>query len=494
MPQMNMVQAINLALQEEMGRDGRVVILGEDVGRDGGVFRVTEGLIEAFGPERVIDTPLSESAIVGATVGMAAYGLRPVAEIQFMGFIYSAMDQLFAHAARIRTRSRGRFTAPLVVRTPYGAGIKAPELHEESSEAFFCHMPGIKVVVPSGPANAKGLLTAAIRDPDPVLFLEPTRLYRMVKEDVPEGEYALPLGKARIALPGSAVTVVAWGSMLQRAMKAVEGYDAEVIDPMTLSPFDWETPLASVKKTGRLVIVHEAPLTGGFGAEIAATVTEEAILHLRGPVIRVAGPDVPVPLRGVRHAVARNVMASQRNTAFVTGMEEADITELWELRRRELGAVEARGAHLTFLPFFIKVVQHALREHPYLNAAIDDAAEAISSSATTISASPWNPPMASWCRSSGTWTGRALSNWRRRSRNWGKRPEPGPSPRGTQGEHLHPYQLRPLRRDIRHPHHQLARRGHPRLRPHQPAPLDPQGADCNPPHPPPFPHLRPPGH
>ncbi len=296
MPQLNMVQAINLALREEMARDDRVVVLGEDVGRDGGVFRVTEGLFEEFGAARVIDTPLSESAIVGAAVGMAAYGLRPVAEIQFMGFIYAAMDQLFAHAARIRSRSRGRFTAPLVVRTPYGAGIKAPELHEESTEAFFCHMPGIKVVVPSGPYSAKGLLLAAIRDPDPVLFLEPTRLYRMVKEEVPEGEYTLPLGKARIVRAGGAVTVVAWGSMLQRTLKAVEGYDAEVIDPQTLSPFDWETLLASVKKTGRLVVVHEAPRTCGLGAEIAATAAEEAILHLRGPVLRVAGPDVPVPL------------------------------------------------------------------------------------------------------------------------------------------------------------------------------------------------------
>lgn len=296
MPQLNMVQAINLALREEMTRDNRVVVLGEDVGKDGGVFRITEGLFEQFGPDRVLDTPLSESAIVGAALGMAAYGLRPVAEIQFMGFIYPALDQLFAHAARIRARSRGRFAAPLVVRTPYGGGIKAPELHEESTEGFFCHMPGIKVVVPSGPYNAKGLLLAAIRDPDPVLFLEPTRLYRMVKEEVPEGDYSLPLGRARIARPGGAVTVVAWGSMLQRTLKAVEGYDAEIIDPMTLSPFDWETLLTSVGKTGRLVVVHEAPQTCGLGAEIAATVAEEAILHLRGPVVRVAGPDVPVPL------------------------------------------------------------------------------------------------------------------------------------------------------------------------------------------------------
>lgn len=296
MPQMNMVQAINLALREEMARDDRVVVLGEDVGKDGGVFRVTEGLQERFGPQRVIDTPLAESAICGAAVGMAVYGLRPVAEIQFMGFIYPAFDQLCGHAARIRARSRGRFTAPLVIRTPYGAGIKAPELHEESAEAFFCHMAGLKVVVPSGPYSAKGLLISAIRDPDPVVFMEPTRLYRMIREEVPEGEYTVPLGKARIARAGSAVTVVAWGSMLQRTMKAVEGYDAEVIDPMTLSPFDWETLIASVRKTGRLVVVHEAPKTCGLGAEIAATAAEEAILHLRAPVLRVAAPDVPVPL------------------------------------------------------------------------------------------------------------------------------------------------------------------------------------------------------
>ncbi len=194
--QMNMVQAINLALREEMTRDDRVILLGEDVGKDGGVFRVSEGLQEAFGPDRVIDTPLSESAIVGAAIGMAAYGLLPVAEIQFMGFIYAALDQIFSHAARLRGRSRGRYSCPLVVRTPYGAGIKAPELHEESTEALFCQMPGIKVVVPSGPYNAKGLLLSAIRDPDPVIFLEPTRLYRMIREEVPEGEYTVPLGQA----------------------------------------------------------------------------------------------------------------------------------------------------------------------------------------------------------------------------------------------------------------------------------------------------------
>ncbi|BCG45707.1 Branched-chain alpha-keto acid dehydrogenase, E1 component, beta subunit [Citrifermentans bremense] len=296
MAQLNMVQAINQALADEMARDDRVVLLGEDLGRDGGVFRVTEGLQERFGPERVLDTPLCESAIMGAAVGMAAYGLRPVPEIQFMGFTYSAFEQLFAHAARLRSRSRGRFSCPLVVRTPYGGGIKAPELHEESTEAIFCHIPGLKVVVPSGPYSAKGLLLAALRDPDPVLFLEPTRLYRMIKEEVPEGDYQLELGKARLARKGSAVTVVAWGSMLERVLKSVDGYDAEVIDLLTLNPLDLETLLASVQKTGRAVIVHEAIKTCGLGAEIAATLAEEAMLHLRAPILRVTAPDVPVPL------------------------------------------------------------------------------------------------------------------------------------------------------------------------------------------------------
>ncbi|ACH37489.1 branched-chain 2-oxoacid dehydrogenase complex, E1 protein, beta subunit, putative [Citrifermentans bemidjiense Bem] len=296
MAQLNMVQAINQALADEMARDDRVVLLGEDVGRDGGVFRVTDGLQDRFGAERVLDTPLCESAIMGAAIGMAAYGLRPVPEIQFMGFTYSAFEQLFAHAARLRSRSRGRYSCPLVVRTPYGGGIKAPELHEESTEAIFCHIPGLKVVVPSGPYNAKGLLLAALRDPDPVLFLEPTRLYRMVKEEVPEGDYQLELGKARVARKGSAVTVVAWGSMLERVLRAIDGYDAEVIDLLTLNPLDLEALLSSVQKTGRAVIVHEAIKTCGLGAEIAATLAEEAMLHLRAPILRVTAPDVPVPL------------------------------------------------------------------------------------------------------------------------------------------------------------------------------------------------------
>jgi len=293
---MTMVQAINNALGLELARDDRVVVLGEDVGRDGGVFRVTEGLLERFGSERLIDTPLAESAIVGAAIGMAAYGLRPVAEIQFMGFAYAALDQLFAHAVRLRSRSRGRYTCPLTVRTPYGGGIKAPELHEESSEALFCHMPGLKVVVPSGPYNAKGLLLAAIRDPDPVLFLEPTRIYRLLKEEVPEGDYTLPLGEARLARQGSGVTVVCWGSMVERVLQALTDHDAEVIDLLTLTPFDEAAVLASVAKTGRLVIVHEAVKTGGFGAEIAATIAEEGILHLRAPILRVTAPDVTMPL------------------------------------------------------------------------------------------------------------------------------------------------------------------------------------------------------
>jgi pyruvate dehydrogenase E1 component beta subunit len=296
MAQLNMVQAINQALSQEMARDDRVLLLGEDVARDGGVFRVTEGLLDRFGAERVLDTPLSESAIMGAALGMAAYGLRPVAEIQFMGFSYSAFEQLFAHAARLRSRTRGRYSCPLVVRTPYGGGIKAPELHEESTEAIFCQIPGLKVVAPSGPYSAKGLLLSALRDPDPVLFLEPTRLYRMLKEEVPEGEYLVELGKARVARQGAAVTVVAWGSMLERVLKSLDRYDAEVIDLLTLNPFDAQTILASVRKTGRAVIVHEAARTCGLGAEIAATIAEEAILHLRAPILRVTAPDVPVPL------------------------------------------------------------------------------------------------------------------------------------------------------------------------------------------------------
>ena len=296
MGKLNIVQAINQALSQEMERDPEVIVMGEDVARDGGVFRVTQGLLDMFGPERVIDTPLSELGIIGTAIGLAAYGLKPVAEIQFMGFSYAGIEQLFSHASRIRSRSRGRFSCPMVVRTPYGIGIKPPELHSESPEALLCHMPGIKVVVPSSPYKACGLLRSAIRDPDPVIFMEPSRLYRSVKSEVPDDDYAIELGKADIYQEGSDFTVVAWGTMLHRAAEASEGFDCEIIDLQTLSPLDEEAILASVKKTGRLVIVHEAPRTGGLGGEIAALVAGEAIGFIKAPILRVAGPDAVVPM------------------------------------------------------------------------------------------------------------------------------------------------------------------------------------------------------
>ncbi|HZR45183.1 MAG TPA: alpha-ketoacid dehydrogenase subunit beta, partial [Candidatus Manganitrophaceae bacterium] len=301
MSKLSLVQAINQALYHEMDRNPDLVLLGEDIGRDGGVFRATEGLIEKFGEKRVVDTPLSESGIVGAAIGMAAYGLVPVVEIQFMGFIYAAMEQLISHAARLRTRTRGRYTCPLVVRTPYGGGIHAPEHHSESTEAFFVHTPGLKVVVPSTPAEAKGLLLSSIRDPDPVLFLEPAKIYRAIKEEVPDGEYVIPLGEARVVLEGKDVTLITWGAMLHPSLKAVnqaaeKGIEVEVIDLRTLSPLDSATILRSVEKTGRAVIVHEAPKTCGLGAEIAAQLCEEALLSLEAPIVRVAGFDTPIPL------------------------------------------------------------------------------------------------------------------------------------------------------------------------------------------------------
>jgi pyruvate dehydrogenase E1 component beta subunit len=296
----NMVQALNLALSQEMEKDPAVVILGEDVGVDGGVFRVTEGLLEKHGPDRVIDTPLAESGIVGVSVGMAAAGLRPVAEIQFMGFIYPAFDQIVSHAARLRNRTRGRYTAPLVVRTPYGAGVKALEHHSESTEALFCQVPGLTVVVPSTPYDAKGLLAASIRCDDPVIFLEPTRLYRAGRQEVPEEPYEVPLRKAKVVREGEDLTVVAWGAMIPACQKAAEtteggGVFPELIDLRTLSPWDRETVLQSVKRTGRLLVVHEAPRTCGLGAEIVAHVAEKAIYDLRAPVGRVTGQDITVP-------------------------------------------------------------------------------------------------------------------------------------------------------------------------------------------------------
>jgi len=298
---MTMVQAINQALAQEMARDDRVLLLGEDVGRDGGVFRVTDGLVDKFGPERVIDTPLAESAGVGVAVGMTALGLRPVVEIQFMGFIYPGFNQIVSHVARLRNRTRGRFPVPLVIRTPYGAGVRALEHHSESTEALFCQIPGLTVVVPSDPYDAKGLLTASMRSDDPVIFLEPSRLYRAEKQDVPEEAFEVPLGRARVVREGRDLTVVAWGAMVPVARKAAdmvqaEGLAAEVVDLRTLSPMDSETVVASVKKTGRAVVLHEAPKTCGLGAEIAALIGERALLSLKAPVRRVTAPDITIPL------------------------------------------------------------------------------------------------------------------------------------------------------------------------------------------------------
>lgn len=301
---MNMVQAINAALAEEMERDPSVVILGEDVGIDGGVFRVTDGLMDRFGEARVIDTPLAEAGIAGVAIGMAFNGLRPVAEVQFMGFSYLTLNQMINHAARMRNRTRGKITVPMVLRMPYGAGVKALEHHSESTEALYAQIPGLKVVVPSTPLEAKGLLTSSIRDPDPVIFLEPTRSYRMLKEEVPDGEYLVPLGKARTVQEGDDVTVVGWGAMIPLIQRAVSELQAsvEIIDLRTISPMDSETVVGSVKRTGRAVVVHEAPRSFGPGAEIASRIYEGAILKLEAPVERVTAPDITVPLpRGEDH-------------------------------------------------------------------------------------------------------------------------------------------------------------------------------------------------
>lgn len=295
--EMNIVQAINSAIKQEMKRDKNVILLGEDVGVNGGVFRVTDGIYKAF-PDRVFDTPLAESAIVGTSIGLAAYGLRPIAEIQFSGFLPGGFEQLISHAARIRNRSRGRFTCPLVVRVPYSGGIRAPEHHSESMESCYIHIPGLKVVIPSTPSDAKGLLASAIRDPDPVVFLEPKRIYRAVKEEVAEGEFTIPLGEARVRKKGSDLTLISWGAMMIPTLQAAEksSIDCEVIDLRTVSPIDLETIEKSVVKTGRAVIVHEAPKTLGLGAELSALLSEREILHLKAPLQRVTGWDIPFPL------------------------------------------------------------------------------------------------------------------------------------------------------------------------------------------------------
>ncbi len=297
MANLNLVQAINLALIQEMEKDDRVLLLGEDVGINGGVFRVTEGLHARFGARRVVDTPLAESGIIGTSIGLAMAGLRPIPEIQFDGFLGPAYDQICSHAARMRTRTRGAFTVPLTIRVPVGGGIHAPELHSDSPEAIYAHQPGIKVVMPSSPYDAKGLLISAIRDPDPVIFFEPKRVYRAFREEVPEDEYTIPIGKARVVCEGTELTIVSWGSSVLQCMESIEksSRSIELIDLRTIFPMDLEAIEASVRKTGRCVVVHEAPRTGGMGAEVAAQIMERCFLYLEAPVQRVTGFDTIMP-------------------------------------------------------------------------------------------------------------------------------------------------------------------------------------------------------
>jgi pyruvate dehydrogenase E1 component beta subunit len=301
---LTLVQAVRDGLYTEMAQDDSVVVMGEDVGENGGVFRATQGLIDEFGADRVIDTPLAESGIAGTAIGMAAYGMRPVAEFQFMGFIYPAFDQIVSHAARLRTRSNGRFNCPAVFRAPYGGGIHAPEHHSESTEALFAHHPGLKVAIPSTPYDTKGMLISAIRDPDPVVFLEPKLIYRAFREDVPEDDYTVPLGEAAVRREGVDVSVFTWGAMTRPTLEAAEdlaeeGIDAEVVDLRTVSPLDEETIQESFRKTGRAVVVHEAPRSGGLAAEITTTIQEDVLLYQEAPINRVTGFDVPFPLYAI---------------------------------------------------------------------------------------------------------------------------------------------------------------------------------------------------
>ncbi|MFG0325917.1 MAG: alpha-ketoacid dehydrogenase subunit beta [Phycisphaerales bacterium JB037] len=323
MPEMNLVQAINHTLAFEMQRDDRVVCLGEDVGLNGGVFRVTEGLQKQFGADRVVDTPLAESGILGTAIGLAMAGMRPIPEIQFEGFLGPAYDQLVNHGARYRTRTRGAITIPMTVRVPVGGGIHAPELHSDSPEAIYAHHPGLKVLMPSTPYDAKGLLLSAIRDPDPVIFFEPKRVYRSFKEEVPEDDYTIPIGQAKVVSEGDDVTVITWGAPVFQCLAAMdelpEDISVELIDMRTIYPIDLDTIAASVEKTGRAVIVHEAPLTAGMGAELSALIQEHCFLHLQAPVQRVTGfdtvmpyykleleylPEMPRILKGIQECVA----------------------------------------------------------------------------------------------------------------------------------------------------------------------------------------------
>jgi pyruvate dehydrogenase E1 component beta subunit len=302
MAKMTMVQALNLALKQEMEKDDRVIVLGEDVGRDGGVFRVTEGLVDQFGEQRVLDTPLAEAGIVGMSIGMAAFGLRPVCEIQFSGFSYQAFHQTENHAARLRWRSQGRFSVPMVLRMPYSGGVRALEHHSESREVYYAHTPGLRMVIPSGPRNARALLVSAIRDPDPVVFYESKALYRAFREEVPEEEETFPIGKSQIVQEGSDITLVSYGSMMRPTLEAAEilkekeTIEAEVVDLLTLSPLDDSLFTESVRKTGRAVIIHEAPRSYGPGAEIVAKLVDKSFYYLEAPIGRVTGFDVIIPL------------------------------------------------------------------------------------------------------------------------------------------------------------------------------------------------------
>ena len=301
MGKMTMVQAINLALKQEMERDDNVIVLGEDVGKDGGVFRVTEGLVDKFGEDRSLDTPLAESCILGMSVGMAIYGLRPVCEIQFSGFSYLGFHQIECHASRFRWRSRGRFHIPLVLRAPYGGGVRALEHHSESREAYYAHTPGLKMVIPSGPRNARALLVSAIRDPDPVIFFEPKASYRAFREEVPEEEETIPLGKSQLVREGKDLTMISYGAMMRPTLEAAdalqkeEGVESEVIDLLTISPMDDEIFVKSVRKTGHAMIIHEAPRSFGAGAEVVSRLMEKAFYYLEAPIARVTGFDIPIP-------------------------------------------------------------------------------------------------------------------------------------------------------------------------------------------------------
>ena len=324
MAQITLIEALTMAMAHEMAKDPSVVVLGEDVGINGGVFRATAGLSEKFGPVRVLDTPLDETTIAGVTVGMAAQGMRPIAEAQFDGFVYPMVDHIICHAARFRTRTRGRLTCPMVLRIPWGGGIRAPEHHSEANESIFTNVPGLRVVMPSSPSRAYGLLLAAIRDPDPVIFFEPKRIYRQYKEEVADDGEALPLDVCFVLRDGSDVTLVTWGAQVKETLEAAdalakEGISAEVIDVATLKPLDFDTIHESVKKTGRCVIVHEAPRTAGFGAEVSARLAEHAMYDLVAPVERVTGYDTHIPLFRLEMkylpSVERIVAAARRTLA-----------------------------------------------------------------------------------------------------------------------------------------------------------------------------------